>query len=58
MPQKWNAGTGKSKVVSSKTTQVAMAGSTPTLKPFKNNPEGNKNGNKRQAPTVSVTTSS
>lgn len=54
MAQKWNAGTGKSKTISTKISAAPMSGSTPDLKPFGNNPQGNKNGNKRQAPTVSV----
>jgi hypothetical protein len=55
MAQKWNAGTGKSKVISSKKSQTPTpTPGTPTAKPFGKNPSGNKNGNKRQAPTVSV----
>jgi hypothetical protein len=57
MAQKWNTGTGKSKVMASKSGQTPMTGKTPPLKPFGKNPEGNKNGNKRQAPTVTVTSS-
>lgn len=55
MAQKWNTGTGKSKVVSSKSSQTPVTVKTAPVKPFGKNPEGNKNGNKRQAPTVSAT---
>lgn len=55
MAQKWNTGTGKSKVVSSKTSQTPATVKTAPVKPYPNNPQGNKNGNKRQAPTVSAT---
>lgn len=54
MAQKANIGTGKSKVISSKSSQTAPAVKTPTLKPFGKNGSGNKNGNKRQAPSVTV----
>jgi hypothetical protein len=54
MAQKWNAGTGKTKVITSKTSQTPPATKTPPAKPFPNNKSGNPNGNKRQAPTVSV----
>jgi hypothetical protein len=54
MAQKANLGTGKSKVISSKTSQTPTPVKTPTLKPFPANKSGNKNGNKRQAPSVTV----
>lgn len=52
MAQKANIGTGKSKVISTKSTMPPTK--TAPVKPYPKNPTGNKNGNKRQAPTVTV----
>jgi hypothetical protein len=51
MAQKANLATGKSKVIS---TGQPPAAKTATAKPFPKNPVGNKNGNKRQAPSVTT----
>lgn len=50
MAQKWNAGTGKSKATPAK-PPVAK---TPVAKPSPSVKSGNPNGNKRQAPSVTV----
>jgi hypothetical protein len=50
MAQKWNAGTGKSKAQTAK-PPVAK---TPVAKPSPQAKSGNPNGNKRQAPSVTV----
>lgn len=50
MAQKWNAATGKSKA----TTKAPPQAKTPPVKPSPKQKSGNPNGNKRQAPSVTV----